>query len=200
LGSIISIAPNYPSGWDVEPLPAARAESDAIMKMFGAVQVPGIYPEVIGVFEDLRNENIGILHFAGHGSNLSDPQNAAILLEEKSNVTALEVRSPTTILGKKRRSLAFFNVCRAGAIGETLGTVGGLAEALINKEFTGFIAPMWAVYDQNAATVSTKFLYSIRNERQTVAEALRQIREEFGTYSPTYLSYIFYGDVMARLS
>jgi hypothetical protein len=199
-GSIITIAPNYPSGWEVEPLPAARVESDTIKNVFGAIQVPGIYAEVMGVFEDLRNVDVGILHFAGHGADLSDPNNAAILLEDRENVTVLEVRRPKTLLGKRRRTLAFFNVCRGGTIGETLGTVGGWAEALINKEFSGFIAPMWAIYDQNAATVSTKFLNSIRNDKRTVAEALRQIREEYGTYSPTYLSYIFYGDVMAKFS
>jgi hypothetical protein len=199
-GLIVTIAPNYPSGWNVPPLPAAKDESDEIVAKFSAKSIPGLRPEVLRVFEDGLNEQVSILHFAGHGQDLSDPENASILLEKSKTLTVLEVRRPATVLGKKRGSLAFFNVCRAATIGESLGTVGGWAEALINKNFSGFIAPMWAIYDQNAKTVTTEFLDSITNQTKTVAEALRQIREEYGDRSPTYLSYIYYGDVMARLS
>jgi hypothetical protein len=199
-GRIVTIAPIYPSDGDVPPLPAARAESAKIKEMFNAIPVQGVRPDVLYVFQDGLNVQVSILHFAGHGKNLSDLRNAIILLEHSQQLAVLEVRTPKTILGTKRKSLALFNVCGAATPGESLGTVCGWAEALINKNFSGFVAPMWAVYDQSAAAVTTQFLNSITNDKQPVAEALRQIREQHGSISPTYLSYIFYGDVMAKLS
>ena len=98
-------------------------------------------------------------------------------------------------------SLVFFNACEVGVSGLNLGVIGGFAEALIEGKFGGFVAPLWSVYDMDATTVVLEFLQNVllvaTAQRQPFAAALQKIRNEYGEQSPTFLSYTYYGDVMA---
>jgi hypothetical protein len=84
-----------------------------------------------------------------------------------------------------------------------LGVIGGFAEALMQDEFGGLVAPLWSVYDTDASAVMLQFLDSVMTgpqERQTFGSALQEIRRDFGEQSPTFLSYVYYGDVMAQFA
>ena len=113
-----------------------------------------------------------------------------------------DIRRKETKLGKNRHPLVFFNACDVGGSGLNFGVIGGFAEALMEDEFGGFVAPLWAVYDVDASTAILEFLEHVllakEEQRQTFASTLQKIRCEFGEQSPTFLSYTYYGDVMAR--
>lgn len=201
-GHIATVAPRYDNGGPPPPvLPQAQIESTQIQTDFGAIVIPvgGQKEQVLELLRDKRKVPIGIFHFAGHGdARIADADFSRILLEQGQELTVLEVRAPNILLGERYHTLAFFNACRVGQTNQTLGVVGGWAEALTNKHFGGFIAPLWAIYDDDAALVSTSFIRSVVTNKMEIAEALRQIRYEFADRSPTYLSYVFYGDVRAQ--
>jgi CHAT domain-containing protein len=141
-----------------------------------------------------------MVHYAGHGVCKVNKAKFAQLLLEDGDLSVRNVRRKETQLGKNRHSLVFFNACEVGASGLNLGVIGGFAEALTEDEFGAFIAPLWAVYDGDASEVLSEFLQHVllSDKRQTFATALQNIRIEFGEQSPTFLSYTYYGDVMAR--
>jgi hypothetical protein len=47
--------------------------------------------------------------------------------------------------------------------------------------------------------VSSELLEGILTRREPVGAVLRAIREKYGASSPTFFSYLYYGDVTARL-
>jgi hypothetical protein len=77
--------------------------------------------------------------------------------------------------------------------------VGGWADAFVSRRFGGFIAPLWAVDDEDAATVTAELLDGIMTQRRPIGTVLQEIRKKYGDRSPTFFSYLYYGDVNARL-
>ncbi|HSP80128.1 MAG TPA: hypothetical protein VLQ93_16475, partial [Myxococcaceae bacterium] len=71
--------------------------------------------------------------------------------------------------------------------------------AFVSRHFSGFIAPLWPVQDAHARNVVEQLVADLRESRLSVGEALRALREREADKSPTYLSYVFVGDVMARV-
>jgi len=207
-GKVATIAPDYSKSKRkskrkrLKPLLSAQAESKAICTKLGtdAIPVTGRLQNVINLFEDANSVDIGMVHYAGHGVCKVNKAKFAQLLLEDGDLSVKDVRRKETQLGTNRHSLVFFNACEVGASGLNLGVIGGFAEALTEHEFGGFIAPLWAVYDGDASEVLSEFLQHVllSDKRQTFATALQNIRIEFGEQSPTFLSYTYYGDVMAR--
>ena len=205
-GKVATIAPDYsksPPHKGLKPLLSAQAESQKICSKLGpnAVPITGRKQNVIDLFEDAKKEDIGLVHYAGHGaSNIGKAEHAQLFLED-TDLRALDICRKETQLGRNRHSLVFFNACGAGAPGLNLGVIGGFAEALIEDKFGGFIAPLWSVVDVDASSVILEFLDNVlladEAQRQTFAHALQKIRYESGEESPTFLSYTYYGDVMA---
>jgi hypothetical protein len=78
--------------------------------------------------------------------------------------------------------------------------VGGWAEAFTRRKFGGFFAPLWPVADEDAATVISELVDAVWSKSQPVGESLRAIRERHGGRSPTFLSYLYYGDVTAKMA
>jgi len=93
--------------------------------------------------------------------------------------------------------LVVFNACETGGTGAALGTVGGWAAAFLRCKFGGFIAPLWSVEDDDAEAVLGELMAGAIDDREPLAEVMRGIRERHGDASPTYYSYLYYGDVMA---
>jgi hypothetical protein len=58
---------------------------------------------------------------------------------------------------------------------------------------------LWAVIDEDGGTVVSELLEAVWKERRSVGTALRDIRRRHGDKSPTSFSYLFYGDVLARV-
>jgi hypothetical protein len=100
-------------------------------------------------------------------------------------------------LGVRCRTVVFFNACEVGATGAALGALGGWADAFLGRRFGGFIAPLWAVDDEDAAVVSAELLDGIIRKRRPVGAVLQGIRAKYGDVSPTFFSYLYYGDVTA---
>jgi hypothetical protein len=81
-----------------------------------------------------------------------------------------------------------------------LGGIGGWAETFVSERFAGFIAPLWPVQDSHARNAVEQLVADMREKRLTVGEALRRLRQSEAKTSPTYLSYVFVGDVMASFA
>jgi len=103
-------------------------------------------------------------------------------------------------LGRACRTLVFFNACDVGAAGAVFGEVGGWADAFLGLQFGGFIAPLWSVDDEDAGVVATELLERIGKRHEPIGAALREIRAAHGATSPTFYSYLYYGDVTARFA
>lgn len=197
-GDILTIAPDYQYHQHLAPLPEAQAESRQLSQRFGAIRVPGSRKRVLSVLKEGHFNAVGLLHFAGHGKYSGDAVTPSVVYLEDGPLHTLEVRNPLVSLGRKSRPLVLFNACEVGASNEVLGGVGGWAETFVSERFSGFIAPLWPVQDAHARHVVEQLVADLMEKGLTVAEALRALREREARTSPTYLSYVFVGDVMAR--
>ncbi len=201
-GRVATTAPDYKKRPPMRILPAAQRESQAILsKLPGvAIAVRADTSSFVTMFEDPGKQDIALIHYAGHGSCNSDQTDMAFLVLENGDVFALSLRNHDIALGANRHSVVFLNACQVGQSGLNLGVIGGFADALMSRHFGGLVAPLWSVYDDPAAACSTTFIEDVLLHGSTFAEALRKIRDQFGDSSPTFLSYLYYGDVMAAYS
>ena len=199
-GIIKTIAPDYNKrtlGMRVRPLPGAASESAMLVTDFSAERVAGNVEDVLALLQTYEGPPVGYLHFAGHGE--FDAKSAAIsrILLEDADLNVFDVRNQDVTLGQKFGTLVVFNACQVGASGAVLGAIGGWAEAFLRGGFGGFIGPLWPVNDDDAHQVSREFFKDVTIGGFSAAEALQRVRQRFGRTSPTYLSYLYYGDVMA---
>jgi len=201
LGPIATIAPVYAeSRTDVEPLPYAQSEKEMLRDRFHAIPIDGTRGKVFEVLEGRRVEAIAILHFAGHGHFSTKSADVSELVLEDGSLLALEVRRTETKLGERYGTFVILNACEVGATGRVLGTIGGWAESFLRTKFGGLIAPLWSVSDLDAPTAVEELVASLLKADRPVGEILQGIRASYGRKSPTFLSYIYYGDVMASFS
>lgn len=199
-GRLYTIVPRYKSA--SRALKRAEAEGEKLKTDYSAQVVEGKYQNVLSLLRasDLT-EPIALLHFAGHGKFDAGAVTESAILLEDGEVTVSELASPDVHLGEKYRPLVFFNACEVGATGQVLGAVGGWGRACIERSFSGFIAPLWAVDDEDAGTVAAELLKGILvDHTQPVSSVLREIRRTHGATSPTFYSYVFFGDVTARIA
>jgi CHAT domain len=197
LGRIVTIAPKYRPPQD---LPEAQGEAKRLEDGFGALRLGGTKGAVKRVLaEGIANEPVAVVHFAGHGQYGEKFADASHIFLEDGKLSVSEVGSANVKLGEKDRTLVIFNACEVGAVGGVLGMVGGWAEAFTRRRFGGFLAPLWPVADNDAVTVISEFLDAVWKQRKPVGDSLRAIREKYGARSPTFLSYLFYGDVAAKV-
>jgi CHAT domain/Ternary complex associated domain 7 len=196
-GKLVTIAPKYQSISVV--LPRAEAEAQALVDQFGATKVAGTHANVTDLFEHSPPaDGVAVVHFAGHGKFSADMADSSFIKLEGTDVLAAsEIDRPKVQLGRACRTLVFFNACEVGASGSVFGEIGGWANAFLARQFGGFIAPLWSVEDKDAGEVSADLIKRIYKNHETIGEALRAIREANGDRSPTYFSYLYYGDVTA---
>jgi hypothetical protein len=198
-GRIFTIAPKYSTV--SRRLPRAQSESALIVQQFGATALPGTRAALLQVLETLPPaEPVALLHFAGHGQFMPSATTQSSIKLEDGALTASEVSRPEVRLGKACRTLVFFNACEVGAAGSIFGEVGGWAAAFLSRQFGGFIAPLWSVEDDDAGRVAEELLQGIVTRREPIGAVLRDIRSKHGSRSPTYYSYLYYGDVTALLA
>ena len=197
-GTIATIAPKYQKAND--RLERAQIETELLQKKYSAKPVNGIHDDVWKLLtEGLGPSTVSILHFAGHGDfSLEDPYQSLLKLQDV-DLTAREVDTLEVKLGKKTGCLVFFNACKVGSTGGLLGGVGGWAEIILRRRFGGFIAPLWSVEDDAAGTVTADLFENLVSRKIPVSQALLAIRKNYGRKSPTYLAYLFYGDVGAKI-
>lgn len=200
-GDILTIAPDYQFHPHLAPLPQAQEESRQLTRRFRAVRVAGRRQPVLSLLSGSYGKPVGLLHFAGHGkySPNSEVSPSCVYLED-GELRTLEVRNSMTMLGQKSRPLVIFNACEVGTATDMLGGIGGWAETFVSERFAGFIAPLWPVQDSHARNAVEQLVADMREKGLTVGEALRRLRQSEAKTSPTYLSYVFVGDVMASFA
>ncbi len=198
-GRVLSIAPDYSRSTTVPLLPSAQLEAKLLRTQHGAAPVPATRASVLQLLGQSPSSPVAFLHFAGHGSFLGGAMGSQIYLEDDP-LTSVEVRAGNNCLAEDARTLVFFNACETAAAGDSLGSVGGWAEAFVRRKYGGMIAPLWPVYDDHALRVLDEVVTAALTEKRPVAHVLRAIRKRHAAESPTYLAYVFVGDVRARFA
>jgi hypothetical protein len=200
-GEIVTIAPDYEGHAFLSPLPEAQEESRQLTRRFDAMRVPGSFKPVMDLLEgNYLKKPIGLLHFAGHGKYSGNDAAPSCIYLEDGLLQTMQVRNSRVKLGQKSRPLVLFNACEVGAANDVLGGMGGWAEAFVSKSFAGFIAPLWPVQDSHARHAVEQLVADLRDKHLTVGQALQLLRKREAETSPTYLAYVYVGDVMARFA
>lgn len=195
-GGLCTIAPRYASA--SARLPRAEVEAQRLVDELGATRVEGTYEAVLALLEATAlPSDVSLLHFAGHGRFAADTADSSTIKLEDGSLAVSEVAREAVQLGVRCRTVVFFNACEVGATATALGALGGWADAFLGRRFGGFIAPLWAVDDEDAFVVSQELLDGIVRQHRPVGAVLQGIRAKYGDVSPTFFSYLYYGDVTA---
>ena len=197
VGKMVTVAPHY-SAKNLE-LELAEATAAKLIEAFHATPVPGTVEGMRKLLEEPPSEPIALLYFTGHGMVDAQAVNASAIKLEDGLLAADEVGRRETKLGERHGTLVFFNACEVGATASAMGAVGGWADAFASRRFRAFIAPLWAIDEADAAQATEELLAQILNQQVPIGSALRDLRVKYGDVSPTFYSYLLYGDVMARL-
>jgi hypothetical protein len=198
-GGVFTIAPRYATA--SRRLPRAQTESQTLVDRFGAQRVDGTRQAVRTLLETAPPAApVALLHFAGHGQFVRTATTESNIKLEDGALAASEIGRPEVRLGKACRTVVFFNACEVGSSGTIFGEIGGWADAFLGRQFGGFIAPLWSVDDEDAGVVAAELLEGVVTRRQPIGEVLRALRVKHGDVSPTFYSYLYYGDVTARLT
>jgi CHAT domain-containing protein len=137
-----------------------------------------------------------LVHFAGHGQvDPTRPGDAALYLSDGTPLDASLFRA--TPLGEKHAPFMFLNACMVGTAGTMLGDYDGFPGNCLAGNFTGLVAPIWAVNDVIARWIATEFYReALAATPRPVAEILRDLRQQFATHAnaSSYLAYVYYGN------
>lgn len=178
---------------------AKQVLDNASVKGYAARPLAGTRDALLALLEQPPAAPVALLYFTGHGLfNEQAPSASAIKLEKGESLAADEVDRDEIALGRRDGTVVFFNACEVGATGGAIGEVGGWAGALLARRFRAFIAPLWAVDEEDASKATLELIEQMVVQRQPIGAALRDLRARHGAVSPTFYSYILYGDVTAR--
>jgi hypothetical protein len=201
-GEMRVMAPKY-SQLSAQLTKAEATAKDVLAKAgahgFVASPLAGTREALLGLLETPPAASVAMLYFTGHGLfNDAAPTASAIKLEKGESLAADEVDRDEVALGARDGTVVFFNACEVGATAGAIGEVGGWAGALVARRFRAFIAPLWAVDEEDASLATLELIDKIVVRREPIGAALRDLRAKHGATSPTFYSYILYGDVTAR--
>jgi hypothetical protein len=196
-GSIVTVAPDYTgTGWAL--LPRAQEESRLLKDHHGATFItPAERKAFIDLLRQSPPTHVSMLHFAGHGSFDGGPGASSIYFED-DRVYASEVDIDKTRLADGGRSLVFFNACEVAAGTQIVGVSAGWAKTFLARRFGAFIAPLWPVYDSSALVVLNEVVTGAVREKKPIGRVLQEMRRMHYLESPSFLAYVYIGDVMAR--
>lgn len=201
-GTVRTVAPDYQGRPPTPPLPAAQSEADMLVDEFAAQRLdPATHASMLALLAAKNEpEPVAVLHFAGHGEFDTGAANGSLVMLADTDLRVSEVRSINTQLGRRFRTFVVFNACEVGQQTKVLDTIGGWAEAFLHEQFSGFLAPLWPAYDEDASIVMREFFEGAVKEKRSIGEVVRGIREQHADESPTFLSYMLFGDVMAQFA
>lgn len=197
-GGMVTIAPRYKSA--KTQLSLAEATAAKLVQQFGAEAIAGTLAGTSKLLEQPPDQPVALLYFTGHGLFNADAADTSAIKLEDGNLAVDEVRRREVKLGERWGTLVFFNACEVGATASALGSVGGWADAFASRKFRAFIAPLWAIDEEDASQVTEELLTKVITERAPIGAALRDLRAKHGDVSPTFFSYLLYGDVTARIA
>jgi CHAT domain-containing protein len=199
LRELAAIAPRYQGS---AALPNQETEFATIKTIRGFREVPGTF---MGMKALLQDPPEGIVHFAGHGlvETVDGAQTFVIQLEQNITLSLAEWTGLVHQAANKH-SLYFLNACDVGQTEQVANFVYGWGPTVLESGGSGFIGGMWPLSDKGASDFASVFYNSLREGAKAgsveVAELLRLARRKFAeTGDPTYLGYVFYGDVGLKL-
>jgi hypothetical protein len=197
-GTLVAIAPQYKSA--STRLSLSDAIAQGMVDKFGARRLAGTREKVLELLEAPPSDTVALLYFNGHGAFAADAAGSSIIkLEDGSSLSAREVARHKIMLGERDGTVVFLNACEVGATASVLGGMGGWAEAFLSRKFGAFVAPLWAIDEEDARLATEELFDALVSRRQPLGSALRDLRRRHGPESPTFYSYLLYGDVTARL-
>ena len=198
LGHVVTIAPAYEDG----VLPHQAQELAVLAGLPGYERLPGNRRAVRGLLQRLPK---GVVHFAGHGeiqTTRGGVPEYAIKLEDG----LLDLMTWRGLVGQgadARHPFFFFNACDLGQAHQVASFVEGWAPAVLDVGASGYVGGLWPLDDEAAAQFAARFYQQVTRELAegpvVVAEVLRDTRRRFfATGDPTFLAYVYYGDVNLR--
>jgi hypothetical protein len=145
----------------------------------------------------------GIVHFAGHGVAAPTAGGTVDYAIQLEGDTTLDLMSWRGLANDDARHhpLYFLNACDVGQVNRVLNFVDGWAPTVLDSGGSGFIGGLWPLSDQGAAAFATRFYQGMEDAMAhggsaSVATLLKNSRQGFfRTGDPTFLAYVFYGDV-----
>jgi hypothetical protein len=187
-------------------LPHTLGEAQFLTEHLGGNMVEATEHDVRAL---LRDGSFDILHFAGHGTASSgDIANAKILLQgrQENGVYIRSYLSATTVAQQARlagpdgaKPLVVLNACQTGRLGQQMTSLGGFAQAFLDRGAGAFISSMWSVGDQPASTF-IKTLYQELLDQQPISAAATQARQQARRAGDsTWLAYAVYAHPKAQL-
>jgi hypothetical protein len=197
IASFVSVVPRYADA----PLPAGEQDLAGLS--------PGIRERVRvvrGTREAFRtlvadaSSTISVIHFAGHGEVRATPGSPPefVLRLEDGSIAASDWAGLLPETRRPDHPLVFLNACGLGAEARVAGTVEGWASTVLEGGASGYVGGLWPLGDGTAARFAQRF-YETAFAGEPVAIALSRARREFlESGDPTYLAYVFYGDVYLR--
>jgi hypothetical protein len=98
------------------------------------------------------------------------------------------------------RPLVVLNACQVGRAGARMSSLGGFAQAFLNRGAGAFISGMWSIGDQPASTFMTT-LYGELLKGRPMSQAATRAREKARRAGDgTWLAYAVYAHPLATLS
>jgi hypothetical protein len=196
-GEIAILAPNYTTE---DRRLAEREQVMSLRSRFDAFDAGGALHDLLDLVTD-PSHNVAVIHFFGHGeASAENGAFAQLCLEGKEIITHGAFRETEMTLGARCRSLVILNACSVATGTWSLGREASWPAALMAKEFGGVIAPLWPIMPAETATLTDKLLTRICDGQATIGSALRTLRSENKDLWRTALSYVYFGDVNARIS
>lgn len=139
----------------------------------------------------LDTDELGIVHFAGHGDHDADSPNESSLLLDRP-FRASDLHGPVTTKIAQNRPLVFLNSCRAAQQGLSATGPDGWVERWVAKCGCGvFLGPQWVVEDEVAFAFAEIFYKNIGNG-SSIGNAVLQARKgifALAPANPAFLSF-----------
>ena len=200
-GKVRYIVPTYPGSL---ALAGAAAEGVLLATEYGATVVsadPNAVTQLLNT-----PGSFDLLHFAGHGSaSIDNISAAAIYLTGRINpdpphdyiwepFTATSVEEFADLIGSDgSQPIVVLNACQAGRTGYQLSSMGGFAQAFLERGAGVFVSSLWSVGDQPAGVFAEQFYARLR-AGDTLTAAVRSARSAaFAAGDATWLAYAVYG-------
>lgn len=189
----------------LKKLPKAEEEITELETQYkarGAIRYDCTAPALQTLLSASVGGGAQLVHFAGHGQvDPLRPGDAALFLSNGAAINPILFRrSP---LGRNNAPFMFLNACMVGVGGEMLGDYGGFPGNCLAGNFTGFIAPLWAVNDVIAKWVALEFYrQAMATPTRPVAEIMRDVRQAYAQHpnASSYLAYVYYGNPFLTLT
>lgn len=143
----------------------------------GLLQVERLdHATLMALQQRLRQQDVHLLHFIGHGAFDPTTQEGLLLFEEESRLSRpVSGQTLGTLLGGHPPALVFLNACE-GARTSTGNAFAGVAQGLIQQGIPAVIAMQTAVSDAAAIALSQEF-YGALADGYAVDSALVEARK-----------------------